>query len=577
MGDKIIESADELYSEISRRGLEIRKEDGRDNSLFRQLCHDLGCPNDQLMAFLKKSNFSAKRFLITFLNIVKPFSQMFAEIWSYLSSNYAPKAGEAVSLRYGFPDSEEAQTIDLEQFRRYAEMTQKVETTLQSTIWPAQAFSQLFLLADKLLDQDKQNDVRTVGYRTGDNLQLPSINVISTEMDEVIRDIRNLFQRIIDDYRVEEQKREGQETNEPLTNAASALTDLMPIWYLIFTTISSISEKNKKNAYTFYNQQIKPHLLNINEMGLLEVKTALDVLDLPFWKHRWHTYEIWCTITVLDALGPLMPETRIVDGRIPLDGYRREVIAYLRKSSHPKACIVIQEQTDIVIGDRQAMKPDLRICFSDVHGDKDNTAAAIEFKQRKDITLAHVEGVLLRYKAGAPRSGGTVIANFDMPGLKLKLPDDCYYFEGVQPGNPKQVDNFTSELLHILQRINFDKFGNNVVLLDISSSMGNLYESPVVNNSLKMIEYTKRAQVFCFNDELKEVDLSRSITTEGGTELPKSLRQLIHKVGKIDRLLIVSDQGYKLPRDLLTGIAYRECMPDQVAGQLSWTLAYSDV
>jgi hypothetical protein len=111
MEDKILKSGAELYAEMSRRGLEIRKVDGRDDGLFQQLRQDLNCPNERLMDFLRESNISAKRFLITFLNIVKPFSQMFAEIWTYLSLHYAPKAAEAVSIRFGFPDSDEVQTI----------------------------------------------------------------------------------------------------------------------------------------------------------------------------------------------------------------------------------------------------------------------------------------------------------------------------------------------------------------------------------------------------------------------------------------------------------------------------------
>jgi len=34
---------------------------------------------------------------------------MFAEIWTYLSLHYAPKARESISIRFGFSDSDEVE------------------------------------------------------------------------------------------------------------------------------------------------------------------------------------------------------------------------------------------------------------------------------------------------------------------------------------------------------------------------------------------------------------------------------------------------------------------------------------
>jgi hypothetical protein len=575
MNNNILNSANELYTEMSNRGLTIRRGDARDNSLFRQLLKDLNCPDDKLKNFLRRKNISAEKFLIAFLNVAKPFSQMFADIWTYLSIHYAPKATETLSIRFGFADSKEQQVINLEQFRRYSRETQLIEAILQSNIWPDEAFGRLFRLADRLMGTERQRDSEVfVGYTRGSRLQLPVIQPLSNEMDGVVNDIRDLFQQIINDYHAEVSQNENRNMDSKLDNAASALTDLIPRWYPIFKNLAAISDTNKNNAYIFFNEQIKPHLQSRNNVSLIEVKKALDILDLPFWKYRWHTYEIWCTVSVLNALSDFKPEPRIVDGKIPLDGYSREVIADLTESSYPNPCIVIQEQTDILTENKKAMKPDLRVCFSDAIDDINNTAAVVEFKQRGANTKAHIEEVAQRYTAGTPRSSGTIIVNYDITDLELKLPDKSYYIEGVHPGNPEQINLFKLRLLEMLREVSFKKARNNIVLVDISVSMNGLYDSTIARNSLSLCANVKEVELYFFNDELRKVSFPESyedkFQTYGGTDLRKSIEQLLDSVGKIDRMLIVSDKGYILPGELLTGISFRECTPDQMTGNLSW-------
>ena len=49
---KTFETAAELYREIKRRGLHLRKDYGRDNFLLEQLCTELGYPEGCLQKFL---------------------------------------------------------------------------------------------------------------------------------------------------------------------------------------------------------------------------------------------------------------------------------------------------------------------------------------------------------------------------------------------------------------------------------------------------------------------------------------------------------------------------------------------
>ncbi len=53
----------ELYREIKRRGLELRRGNGRDDALLEALTKRLGCPDDQLQEFLDASLLTGEEFL----------------------------------------------------------------------------------------------------------------------------------------------------------------------------------------------------------------------------------------------------------------------------------------------------------------------------------------------------------------------------------------------------------------------------------------------------------------------------------------------------------------------------------
>ena len=196
----VLETAAEVYREIKGRGLEIRQNEGRDNALFRELLLGLGCPDDQLMNYLTNEKVSAKTFLIAFMQVVKPFSMMFTEIWNYLSDHCAPKAIEVLSLRFGLPDEENPDDINLEQFRRFAEENKLINEVVNFTYWPTASLEFLFELGRILHSKDRSYESkRMLYYSTGQNLSLPEISISEHEMDDVINDIRNLFQKVIAD------------------------------------------------------------------------------------------------------------------------------------------------------------------------------------------------------------------------------------------------------------------------------------------------------------------------------------------------------------------------------------------
>jgi hypothetical protein len=393
------------------------------------MCDLLGCPDDQLAIYLKTKNLSAEKFLRAFLQAAQPFSLMFSEIWEYLADHLAPKASETITIKFGFPDDLGIEEINLEQFRQYDQQAKRLVYMEIKEVWDSSTLSRLFPISHLLVPTSTEWDNR-YSYSRGMIKTLPKIIIGSHPIDMFIADVRNLFQQVIDDNHQLSYEVRPETSNLILDNNASLLMDLMPKWAYIFYNIGNLAVDDKDKAYALYQKDLLPHLETREIVRDQLINEALEILDLPFWKHRWHTYEIWCTVRALKSMDELGPMPCVVDGRITLDGYSKEVIAVLENCrDYPAACVVIQEQTPIAYKKRKAMKPDLRICFSSNESGTTNTAAVIEFKQRATIDNAHIEEVANSYILGSPNSGGTIILNYDSTSVSPSLPAKSYYME----------------------------------------------------------------------------------------------------------------------------------------------------
>jgi hypothetical protein len=63
-------------------------------------------------------------------------------------------------------------------------------------------------------------------------------------------------------------------------------------------------------------------LRRLSETSLL---ASLDILDLLFWRLRWHTYEVWTTVLTLRVLDQYRPVVGIANGYTSVDGYNKVV------------------------------------------------------------------------------------------------------------------------------------------------------------------------------------------------------------------------------------------------------------
>jgi hypothetical protein len=586
---EILESASHFYRAIKRRGLDLR-EYGRDRPLLAKLAESLSCPDLNLQAYLDNHpEISAEIFLQKFLALAEPFARMFEEIWQYLAEHIAPVANETISVRFGF-DPARSTSVDLEAFRRYVETTRTVLATVQLTTWPHSALGKLFelgrvfvrletdpIVADRLASQPSSY------YRPGKPYPLGNLPAGSPPL---VQRIHQLFQRVIDSCAQahnEKNARRVPELDQPdandepraaLRDAASLLTDLLPSWKIIFAGADRISKEEVAEADNFYAREIERLLGKAAGQAEVPLLEALDILDLPFWRDRWHTYEIWASVLTLQTLSEYRPRLRIENGRVPLDGYSTEIVADLTGAVDSSGCVALQALTSF--GGRD-IRPDLRVCRTDTVK-AENTMAIVEFKQREAMTCGHVEEVAAKYSAGSPNAGGIILVNYDEPAITPKLPGDCILLQGIEPRARERIAEFERTLLGMLALAGFPpERRSRVLLLDVSGSMGDGYASSHVQAALRSLVQNRSLKVYRFNDGLVaggdlQTLQSSSLRGQGGTELGLALSQLEKLLGSIDRLLLISDGGHDHPPRLECIAEMRECSPDEIPEFSAWLL-----
>lgn len=584
-----LETAHELYLEMRERGMHLRHENGRDNALIAQLCDRVGCQDLQLARYLEKTSLRAADFLNAFLDVASPFARMFKEIWSYLAGNLAPKARERIRLRFGF-DEESPTELDIDQFREYVQTCERARLLVNTELWSFEALHGLFEISQIVGLKYDSTLQPPECYRPGRPYEMIHVPDPTDSFEDMVYRVRQAFQAIADQQVAAEAKhprdlpelRRQDDERPDLDRGAWLLTDLLPTWNTIFVRFREVEPDRKSLAVDYFRRNIEPQLGRGKVDTDVALWSMLDVLSLPFWHHRWQTYEIWTTVVLLRSLGKFNPRLMVEDGYCPLDGFGPGIVAMLHADAGDNACVVLQLETPFVSGRRRAIKPDLSIC-RDASMTAESRIAVVEFKQRASLTRAHVEEVGSAYLRGSPNAGGVIIVNYDDTGIVVDLPDSVSLLEGVRPDQPRRIEAMTERLRNILDSVLFIPARSGaLVLLDVSSSMGQAYRESEAQRGLHMLMQLEWLTVFRFNDglipggDLPSHDTNRFLLTSGGTNLSNALDEVALHMDVPSTLLIVTDGEYgKRPRRLDDVERLHECFPHELPRAVEWLLGDS--
>ncbi|MGA8537359.1 MAG: hypothetical protein WB789_08210 [Thermoplasmata archaeon] len=585
-----MKTAAELYGALRNRGLDLKPDRGRDVALERDLCRAVGCPENGLDEFLRSSKMTAEDLLERILLVVQPFSQMFEEIWSYLAAISATRTTETLTIQ--LDPTGKTTPVNLESFRKQLNQVKAAFSPVDVKLLTPQILHKFFDLERIIREGLPENTPGpSLGYRRGQRLRLPVPSSGADDFGRVLSWTKRAFQWIIDEYANELEVRnelrtvpELKVTTAPpdthfasLEDAAQMLTDLVPGWALVFLFASEVAVSPRTEAVTFFDNEIASKIHTARNDKVEWINKTLDVLELPFWKHRWQTYEVWSTIVVLNELAFLGPIPIVNGHRVAIDGYLPGIVASLRSRQYPNACVAVRIRTKPAPGTPYDIQPDLRICSEDPSVPA-STVAVVEFKQRARLTKEHVEEVCTKYVGGTPDSGGVLVLNYDDSGVRPNLPPQSVLIEGVHPGNRPALDLVRSNLLDAVSKAKAPLQGLCLVLLlDVSSSMGDAYEKPEVQVALGSAVSDSFVHIYRFNaglvpgGDLRGSPMSKHLQTSGGTELGKALDDLAREGIAADRLLIVTDGDHDHPKSQLSRIpAVRECEPNEIGAALTW-------
>lgn len=494
------------------------------------------------------------------------------------------RATEEIRIRFGF-EEDDITEIDLSEFREWARTARHLWIDATTAYWSDEAVYELFDLAQCV---DVESGSQGSGYYPQKPYQLPTIDTHhGDDFEKIIRRVRNLFQGIIDGAaEIDEEgynrddiefENEAEESISSLLWAANLLHDLLPGWERIFSNHHEVSEEDRRQAVDFYRENIDPKLETGSDVVIRDQRTPLDILRLPFWKHRWHTYEIWVTVQTLKALDSCDPEVRVVDGRIPLDGQSTEIVAELDAIDDYDACVVTELETPVQMETRSAIRPDLSICRTQ-DLDAESRAVVIEYKQRAALSPSHVKERTQSYLSGSPKAVGLAMVNYDaVPDVEL--PEIAELLGNVHPGS-RTVDEYRELVKELMNEAELlGTLEGTAVLLDVSGSMRNAYTDPEVQDALQtLLEWKEKGlDVYQFNTgltthpQITVSDVEAGLETGGGTDVKRAIRQMCQEFRDPSVLLVVTDGHDPLPESNPEVIdTVKECSPQELPSELDW-------
>lgn len=556
--DDALELYREFRGESRRKGLDLKEKDGdseygRDYDFYDELHDQLGCGDQSIAEYLKNNDVSAGRFFRNFLEVIAPFAEMYADIWRFLAAAESTNMTEDVRIRFG-DDDDDFTDIDLDEFRKQVRTAHQISRQVTVSYWSDKAIYELFELA-KRVNPDSSIDT---GYSRGEPYQLPHIESSGNdEFERILERIRDLFQGEIDE-KADDVPQPGIDdtdyynTSSPQIN----LSDLLPAWEPIFHTYGQVGQSGREEFVEYFKQHIQPELTTEEMIESVTVEWLIDILQMPFWEYRWHTYEIWMNVQTIKALEEYRPKLLIEDGRIPIDGGDQSVTAKLEAVREPEAYVVSELETDFRGDDKERIRPDMSICKLE-RGDGDSGTVTAdtfdrnsrvlvsEYKQHRKLSKSHAEDRAKWYTEGAPESVGFVLTNYD-DSVDVDFPDDGTLLGNVRP-NTENIETYRNVIAKKLGEVDYFETARDwTLLLDVSNSMSGVYDIKEVWEPLA--DLAGIFDTYSFTNELTSPasvspkDIRDGLETTNGTDVERSVRELRANHETENNLLLLTDE-----------------------------------
>lgn len=581
--DEIIESGYELYKKMQEYGFDPRKGIGRDDCLYKGIKRGLKCPKNMgLTKYLKTREVSAASFLASFLNVGEPFSEMYKGIYTTMKQFQTKKASEVLKIRFD-DKNDTMKDLDFSEFEKYMSIFNKIKQMPMFLDWTKKDYRRLkdYLISLGIQDWAHVKKLRgfqpcltilhpvCTGHKKIDSMAV-KIYFLLKRTDELIGPHRN-------DDDMSYSCPEGQTLEYDHVFVLETFPALVGLYNGLIESIEkSSSDLNQIEEAIKTDDEIFKKLNDVRVLEERLVRNFETILNLPFWRYRWYVYEIWVTCSVIQVLQEFHPKLNIDDnGVLCLVRGKESIVAKFKLATADEEYVIAaQVYTPAqVVAYRKGIVPDIRIAKAD-YKKRENTLLLIECKQRKRMGRESLQENIEVYELETPESVQNIFVNYDVfPEIEKKY-IKTEIFSEFQPGN------ITVKLFEKLLKSSLQKFETlpdscriDVILIDISGSMRNQYNSnQIVNRLLVLKKINPNLICIPFDTELKyEIEIDNQILENikkkigGGTNITYVLESLRVRYPECKRLLILTDVSAPLIEHMgVNDYKIKVCLPEKL-------------
>lgn len=408
-------STAELWKKLSN--LAKFEDSAYDKELKNSIAQKLKLDAKRFEEELGEKGISADRLLTAVLDALKPFSQMMGELLQTYEAAGAVSNNKNIQIRFNFDDGPEQ--YDLNAFRKKVEIIGDGVETRRKLIDPWKFLEPLYMYENKgtfpkgynfpkEIEQwlrDYENDILPEDF--------PDFPITGYgPLDEKLCEILALAEEALQRYRREYDETIGWEQSLEIAKEKYknkfwyAETDywLAKFVKVFYDTTTYLKRINNPNEMIGRIEKVlnDPKTVSwVTEKTLYKVLT--DILDMPFWKHRYEMYSAWVFTCIAESVSDLGICYNVVNGILEFK-FKETLLAtvYLPDAEY-EIWAEKRYKADKVTpgsGRKEHIQPDYSIIRR--NKDSESFCALIECKQYKKSSTRNFAAAVNDYAGNVP-------------------------------------------------------------------------------------------------------------------------------------------------------------------------------
>jgi hypothetical protein len=443
----MLSTASEVWAFLKRNGgINLDSYDKElPTELFQSLRFSSSSPTAiDLETLLKANAVPVEEFLVAFFKVVQPFADMMVDLLRLFEEAKASQGKLNLAVRFDFDKDLPALEFDLDHFRRWQEIWQRVAGKFLVNLWNSNSLWQLngMLRSVNAKVRDPQMQRWLAIYSDGKNgrghwsdVEPPAPKSGNSELDATLERVWRVWLTVVreckrygadrerlnrlcfgpDRIRSADLESEAGQQREawPIELLGGLDSDLWPASlaqgaYAKAEAISDLPEPERSAEAQALNQKLTELFASLQVMeveGESLQRTLQDFLSLPIWQRRHELYSAWISTQILNALCDHDVEIHCVAGQLLFEfrGTHLATIGTFRPNLHLMAELRSPLVAPRGVGRKRAMQPDYSLITSPITS-PECSVLEVECKQYLVASKRKFADALTDYANGRPNA-----------------------------------------------------------------------------------------------------------------------------------------------------------------------------